>query len=254
MISIILTTKNGERLIDRAVRSVLGQTEKDFELIVINDGSTDNTEEIIKNWAHKDARIKIISLEKNIGPGLARERGIREAQGEYIALIDDDDYWISKDKLSLQKKFLNEQTGHILVGAVKTDIMDEDNNLIKYYAEPPTDTDIRNKMLIRNPFVTSSVLFRKDAYQRSGGFGDMYVCEDYDLWLRMGILGKLANIENTDVAYTVRNASASKKRRGELYKTSLALVLKNRTKYPHAFLGIVKCYARIFLFHLQNIA
>ncbi len=251
MISVILATKNGEKYIDRAIESVLNQTEKDIELIVISDGSTDGTPSKVKDWNSKDQRVKLIELESNVGPGIARDCGIRKSQGQYIAFIDDDDYWISKEKLSLQKKFLDEHADHVAVGSTVTHLVDENDSLIRYFHRPSKDAKIKKTILLRNCFVTTSVMCRKDTYLQAGGFKNMYLSEDYELWLRMGLLGKFANIPDTEVAYTIRNASASRSKKLELYRTNLALVKTHKKDYPGSIKGRIICYLRIFLYYLN---
>lgn len=247
MISVVLATRNGSKWLDRALGSVLSQTEMDIELIVVNDASTDNTGQKAKEWALKDSRIRVIELTENVGPGKARDRGIREAKGDYIALIDDDDFWISKDKLTLQKKYLNEHKECVIVGAYQTQLVDENEKILKYYYNPKTDAEIRQSILIKNKFVTSSVLFRKDAYMKVGGFAPLYLAEDYDLWLRIGLIGTFANITGADTTYTVRESSASKKRKHELYRSILNIVWKNKNKYPNAFLGLTYSVGRVLI-------
>lgn len=257
MISVILATKNGARdngrWLDRAIHSVLDQTYTDLELIIVSDGSTDNTVSKAQEWQQKDPRIKIIDLEHNIGPGKARDRGIQEARGNYIALIDDDDYWISKNKLELQKNYLDTHPECVLVGAARTQLVDEQNQLIRYYINPQSDRTIRNTILIKNNFMCSTVMFRKDVYLKAGGFASMYLAEDYDLWVRMGLIGSLANIPTIEVAYTVRPGSASKKRRLELYKNDIHIITTYKKHYPHAWLGLLKAHTRILLVSVKNL-
>ena len=95
MLSIIITTKNGSPTIERAIKSIQAQTEKDFEVIVISDASTDDTEEKVKKISAEDSRVKLISLNENVGPGKARTLAIEQAQGEFIAILDDDDLFYS---------------------------------------------------------------------------------------------------------------------------------------------------------------
>ena len=93
-VSVIIPTYNRAHLVDRAIQSVLNQTYKDFELIIVDDGSTDNTEDIIKEFQKKDERIKYIRHEENRGGSAARNTGIKAAKGEYIAFLDSDDEWL----------------------------------------------------------------------------------------------------------------------------------------------------------------
>jgi len=116
-VSVIVPTYNRAHLLGRAIESVLNQTYKDFELIVVDDGSTDDTEKVVGNF--KDERIRYISLEKNMGAGVARNRGIEASRGKYIAFQDSDDEWLA-EKLEKQIKIL--ETVSPEVGVVYTDM------------------------------------------------------------------------------------------------------------------------------------
>jgi len=105
LVSVITPVYNSEKFIEKTIESVLNQTYEDFEYILINDKSSDNSEQIIRNYMEKDSRIKLINLEKNSGPAIARNRGIELSQGKYIAFIDSDDIW-KKDKLKKQIDFM----------------------------------------------------------------------------------------------------------------------------------------------------
>jgi glycosyltransferase involved in cell wall biosynthesis len=93
-----------ERFISQTIESVLSQTYQDWEMIIIDDCSPDNVNNLIKEYISKDNRIKLIKLEKNIGPANARNEGIKQAKGKYIAFLDSDDIWFPK-KLEKQLKF-----------------------------------------------------------------------------------------------------------------------------------------------------
>ncbi len=103
--SIIMPAYNSEKYIDEAIESVIKQTYKNWELIIVNDASTDGTEKIIKSYQKKDKRIKLISLPKNQGVANARNAAIQNAKGRYIAFLDADDYW-EKEKLQEQIRFM----------------------------------------------------------------------------------------------------------------------------------------------------
>jgi len=206
VISIIIPTKNGERFISRAIESVLSQNEKDLEIVVVDDASTDNSRQVVESLIKKESRIKLISNQVSLRTGKSRDLGIKNSRGEYIALIDDDDLWIDLNKIFVQKKFLEENPEYVLVGAERVQQIDESGKLINYYHNPVTDKEIRSKMLERSCFITSSVMFRKKTYEEVGGFRDIYRAEDYDLWLRLGRLGKMANIK-AEIAYRIRKSS-----------------------------------------------
>lgn len=252
MISVIISTYNGKDFIDRTIKSIFEQSEKNIEVILVDDGSDMETCLKIKDLADSNLKIKSIRIE-NSGPGVARDTGIKSAEGHLIALLDDDDYWVNTDKLKNQKEYFNINPQHVLIGAERTILVNEKGHRLNEYFNPPTDGQIRKKMFWKNCFITSSVLFKKEAYIKAGGFSNMRLSEDYDLWLRMGKIGKMANIENADVAYTIRSASASKQKRFQLLKNNLNLIMKYRKDYPHSWLGILKRSAQITLLYLKNL-
>lgn len=111
-VSVIIPTYNRAHLVGRAIQSVLNQTYKDFELIIVDDGSTDNTEDIIKKYQKKDERIKYIRRKKNKGGSVARNTGINAAIGEYIAFLDSDDEWLT-EKLERQMKVFKSTSSEV---------------------------------------------------------------------------------------------------------------------------------------------
>lgn len=247
MISIIIATKNGGKFLKRSIASIETQTEKDYEVIVISDGSTDNTPDIVREMQLTRPWLKLIELNKNIGPGLARDIGIRESIGEYVAIIDDDDEWIDPDKISLQKEFLNKNTEYVLVGSKETDFVNEDGTLLFTYQPEFEDKKIRQKILLENQFITSSVMFRKDSYIKSGGFSPMYLAEDYDLWMKMMKLGKVANLDNCKTRYYTRKSGAHRSNATNMNKVIINLVKKYKCDFPKFWLAIIKAYLRLVL-------
>jgi len=109
MVSIITPSYNSKQFIKESIASALAQTYQNWELIIVDDISPDNSNELIEEYIKKDSRIKLIKLEKNSGPAIARNRGIKEAKGRYIAFLDSDDLW-HPDKLSKQIAFMQEKS------------------------------------------------------------------------------------------------------------------------------------------------
>ena len=125
LVSIITPSYGSERFISDTVNSVLVQTYQDWEMIIVDDVSPDNSNEIIEEYIKKDNRIKLIKLEKNSGPAIARNRAIKEAKGRYIAFLDADDLWIP-EKLEKQIVFMSENNLDLTYSSYK--LIDEDNN------------------------------------------------------------------------------------------------------------------------------
>ncbi|MEN9649268.1 MAG: hypothetical protein RL094_235 [Candidatus Parcubacteria bacterium] len=259
-ISVIIATKNGAAFISRAIKSVFEQsfandthTQHMLEVLIINDGSTDSTATVVNELKTFEPRLRLVNLPKNVGPGVARDIGIKEATGKYIAFIDDDDLWLSPQKLQKQHDFLDDHHEHLLVGSSTINIVKEDGSPIRTHKNPTRDEDIRAVLLQRNCFTTSSVMFRKEAYLKVGGFKPMYLNEDYDLWFRMGIEGKIANLDGCDVEYTIRKSSASSAKALEMNKITLDLIQTYKNNYPGYIPGLLRSYARILFLYVKNL-
>lgn len=268
MISTIIATKNGETYIAKAIKSALEQSVAiqnaqapskyaGFEIIVVSDGSTDDTVKIVREMiANTDSRIKLVELTENIGPGLARAKGIEQSKNPYIAILDDDDSWINTDKLKNQIEFLETNPHVLVVGAEKTKFVNEKGTHMWWYIHEMDPKIIHDNMLVRCPLINSSVVFRKKSYDEVGGFTNMRLAEDYDVWLRLAQIGDITNIPNTETSYTVRTNSASGsngKDRVKIALVVLGLVKKYRYKYPNYHKALIKAYIRIirkFLFKL----
>lgn len=177
--SVIIPAYNAEAYIDETIKSVLWQNDVDFEIIVVDDGSTDNTLGIISNFGE---RVRIVR-QKNSGPAEARNNGVREAKGNVIAFLDSDDIWLP-DKLSAQKKKLNDgfdivYTNRFNIGQIG-DLPELQSNVVSM-----REGDLWEDLLSANMITTSSVVIVKELFERNGGFcNELPPCEDWDLWLR----------------------------------------------------------------------
>ncbi|HEY1037278.1 MAG TPA: glycosyltransferase [Candidatus Paceibacterota bacterium] len=264
MISTIISTKNGSKYIAKALESVAAQKGVELEVVVVSDGSTDATAEVVRAFAAANPSIplRLIELKQNIGPGLARNLAILggeaegmthpECNGEYIAIIDDDDILLNDHKLRNQLAALESDKRIVVVGSEKTEFAREDGTHI-FWLTNRTDPDaIHANMLSYNPVITSSVLFRKDAFKSVSGFKKMYLAEDYDLWLRMGLIGKISNAADAETRYTIRDAGASKSRMLEMATTVLGLVREYKKSYPGYFKAIVKAYLRVAFAYIKT--
>ncbi|MDI6820692.1 MAG: glycosyltransferase family 2 protein [Patescibacteria group bacterium] len=250
-VSVILPTYNGSYFIARALQSIITQSMRELEIIVIDDGSTDGTAEIVKRFGATDSRVRYFKNERNLGIQKSLNRGLREAAGKYIARIDDDDEWMDKEKLQKQVDFLDRNTDYVLVGtgAVFTD--EEGRELFRFVGSK-TNLAIRKTMLSKNCFIHSSVLFRRDLVMRFGGYDEseeMKHVEDYNLWLKLGSVGKLANLPIYGVKFRVRKTSLSWKNKKEQFKKDLKLSKQFRKIYPGYIKGILIGYARIFFYN-----
>ena len=182
-ISIIMSVYNGESLLGRSIESILSQSFSDFEFIIINDGSTDSSLEVMLKYGKSDDRLVVID-QTNIGLTKSLNRGIRFSRGNYIARMDVDDISY-KQRLEKQYEFLERNKDFVLVGGQRV-IRDEINNA--YYRDtlPITPAEIRKVAVARNPFFHSLVMFRKDVLISVGTYNEKYrYVQDYELWSRI---------------------------------------------------------------------
>ena len=245
-----MPTYNGSKWIKRAIDSIKAQSYTDWELLVVDDGSMDDTDSIVVSLIKDDDRIRYIKNDQNMGIQKTLNRGLREALGVYIARLDDDDIWCDAEKLSKQVEFLDNNPDYILVGTGVV-MMNESGSELFRYLLPEKDEDIKNRILGKNCFVHSSVVFRKDIVSGVGGYseGDEALhFEDYDLWLRIGNLGKFANLPIYATGYTVRDSSLSAVNKLYVFRKLLSHLRKYKGQYKNYYLNITLSYTRYFAY------
>lgn len=183
MISIVIPTYNRAGTLARSIQSVLAQSYSDWELVIVDDGSTDNTQEVVKPFVQRDERIHYIFCPENKGQAVARNKGIQVSGGEYIAFQDSDDCWMP-DKLQHQVSMMEEHPEYGLVyGQV---VYDEGGALSVPY--PPIDAGDRvfEACLMQNQIGTPTMLVRKAVFDEIGLFDtSLFALEDYELALRI---------------------------------------------------------------------
>ena len=237
-VSIILPTYKNPTLLNRAIESILPQSFVDWELIVVDDGLTNEARKNLQNVIEKDSRIRVVTNSSNMGIQKSLNAGIKAAQGTYIARIDDDDAWIDSNKLASQIKFLHDNPSCVLVGT-GTVVVDASGKELFRYVSPQNDTEIRSQMLYKNCFTHSSVVFKKSAALEVGGYSEskeVLHIEDYDLWLKLGILGELHTMQTYSVAFMQHAGSISAQNKIAQLKRNAALIRRNRNVYPNYLL------------------
>jgi len=238
LVSVILPTYNREKYIKRAIESVLNQTYKNIELIIINDCSRDKTAEITSNYIRNGSPIVNLFNEENLGLVRSLNKGIKNATGKYIARIDDDDYWCDKNKLAKQVEFLEKNLDYVLVGGGIIRVDESDKEIVRHML-PENDSDIRNLIIIDNTFAHASVVFRKDAWEKVGGYDEnLFFSEDWDLWLRLGKIGKFYNFQE----YFIRYLQGSQNRSNFRIRSNMRLNIKIRKKYKHNYPNYNKAF------------
>lgn len=180
LISIIMAAYNAENTIGQAITSVIQQTYADFELIIINDCSTDRTVDVINEFIKKDARIRLINNSKNMGVSYTRKHGLNEAEGSWIAILDSDDLWLP-EKLAKQVEFQKKTNADLLYTA--SGFMNVDGKQINWKLNVPEVITYR-QLLKQNILSNSSALVRKDLYEKYYAVGDD-MHEDFAIWLQI---------------------------------------------------------------------
>lgn len=236
--------------LSRSIESVLNQSHPNFELIVIDDGSTDETSNVIQSFS--DPRIVEVTNHDNIGLIATLNKGIEISKGEFIARIDGDDVWTDRDKLSKQVSFFNTHPEHVLLG---TQAMFKNGDRESRTHYPISDSDIRKSILSKNSFIHSTIMTRKECLPDSPYRKEDYLLEDYSLWLRLGLVGKFANLPDYSIEYLVNPQGETQKNTLKQSINSLRLIRTYKKKYPRYWLGhslwLVKICIRKILLHLK---
>jgi glycosyltransferase involved in cell wall biosynthesis len=221
-VSVITTVYNGEKYIREAIDSVLNQTLKDFELIVINDGSIDRTLEILRGY--DDSRIITINNQKNIGIPKSLNKALQMAKGQYICRQDSDDISLPA-RLERQTKFLIENKDVGLVGTSYYRINGDGQEI--GVAECPSGEKAIHFMGL------PTIMVRKDCLEKMGGFREVFeIAEDYDLYLRISEVFRIGTIRESLYKYRVYNSSttSSKRLQTDLYASLAIEMAEEREK------------------------
>ena len=228
-ISVIIPTYNRGQYITQALESVLNQTFHDYEIIVIDDGSTDNTQEILKKFEGK-----IISLRQdNQGISNTRNRGINESHGVYITFLDSDDFW-APDKLEEQVKILD---AYPKVGIVyaRMPIINERGEKIGMKPAGVSGKNFKELLEVWGDIPTSTVMTRRDCFEKAGLFeSPLEPMEDIDMWIRIARFYDLYEIENKVLAYYRRHEEQITSKKTRVYNGLLRIYTKIYDNYPEA--------------------
>lgn len=247
-VSILMLTYNRARYLPEAIQSVLDQSYTDWELVIIDDGSTDDTPAIVARFP--DPRIRYIRYDENQGLFPRRRESLQYARGTYTAILDSDDYWLSPEKLAKQVAFLESHPDHVLVGSF-TQLVGADGEAIGLDTFATSDADIRNRILLRNQFTHSGVLMRTNALKKTEGYQPLFA-EDLELFLQLGIHGKFASIPEPLVAHRIHRGSAND--RGVLMATAVLTIIRHHGhNYPRRLLALATSLLRIAKAHVKRL-
>jgi glycosyltransferase involved in cell wall biosynthesis len=239
-VSVIIPAYNRACTIGRAVRSVLDQTYQDFEIIIVDDGSTDNTEEVIKEFQRQDKRFKYIKHKENKGGAAARNTGIKLSSGHFLSFLDSDDQWLP-NKLECEIRILNENKDCVICSTGHTFINERTGKII-------------SKPIFKKQFVSQKVALRGECLTTTdftvvkqlaltiGGFDEKFPArQDWDFWIRITSVGLGIQVPiNTANIYVMRSDQISTGLRKKLQGTIILL-----EKHKNLFLVDPFAHSRI---------
>jgi len=244
LVSIIVLTYNRFDLLSQTLTSILKQIYTDFEIVIVNDGSTDETKNLSKHFS--DSRIRLFNLEKQNNLAKLRNFGIKQSRGEFISFCDDDDLWIDT-KLEIQIPMMNEYD-FICTNAR---LIDGDNKIVseKYLNFDSSFMIFTKTLLLQNIVMPSSVIFKKEILKDDKPFDEknfINLCEDYNLWINLSCISKKMFFFNENlILHRVHNSWArSFKHSQQIYLNHIELMkpfLNNDEKKlsEAAYLGIL---------------
>ena len=213
LVSILLASRNGSRFLPDALRSLEAQTYRRFELVAVDDGSTDGTGAILAAFTGAPEGTRVLRAE-GIGPAAARALAFSRSRGDLIAIHDDDDLSRS-ERLERQVRFLAAHPACGVVGSA-ADIIDERGAAVGPFPVPFGDRAIRRVLRRAPPFVNGSVLLRREAYEAAGGFRAPFrAAEDFDLWLRIPERFGMENLPEPLYAWRRHGGNTTARSRGD---------------------------------------
>ena len=245
-VTIFIPVFNAEEFLYETVSSALGQIYRDFEVLAVDDGSTDNSVLILENF--NDNRLRIIKNETNMGRPYTRNRGIELAKGEYLAVLDSDDL-AEPERLSRQVEFLDQHHDFAAVGS-SAYYIDSSGNIVSLCEVPTEYDDIRNRIFYTNCFIHSSVMFRRQVLIDIGGYNLAFPqAQDYELFLRLCEHHPLGNIKEPLVKYRFhpnqvsQTKLASQRRLANIARLNAFKIQKKNATLPE---GIIEPRINLF--------
>jgi glycosyltransferase involved in cell wall biosynthesis len=241
MVSVVIPTHNRAHLLGRAVNSVLRQTFTDFELIIVDDASADDTASVIRGF--RDRRIRYTRHGSNLGAPVARNTGISKAQGDYIGLLDDDDEWYpgKLEKQVLKFSEVSERVGLIYTGHE----LRENNGRLLRTCRPEARGDVHLRLLLGTTLASPTPLIRKTCFQKVGFFDEsLKSCQDWDMWKRIS--------DHYEFDY-VPEILAIVYRHEEHISSDFSAMIPGRTRMVEKHLAEFREHPEILVIHLKRL-
>ncbi len=210
LISVVMPAHNASKHIPIAIESILNQTFKDFEFLIVNDNSSDKTASIVKKYARKDSRIRLLNNSKRLDIAGSLNKGIENAKSNIIARMDADDISYP-NRFELQYKLIQRSRKIAAVGS-NIILIDSSENVIGLRNYPQSSEKLKKCLFKYSPFAHPVVMFRKDIFEKVGKYNPKYSpTEDLDLWFRLGKENEFRSIPRPLLKYRLSEKSSSHK-------------------------------------------
>lgn len=220
LVSVVMSNWNGSQYLRESIESMLNQSYRDFEYLLLDDGSTDSSKDIIREYAAKDPRIVMVLADQNVGLTRTLNKGIAMAKGKYIVRMDSDD--VSElTRIEKQVSFMEKpENARVGVCGSYCSIIDKAGKQVAVKKFPTTDQEIRKAIWYRNPIQHSSAIIRKEAIVAVGDYHEEFLqSEDFELWLRIGTKYEFRNIPEVLLRYRIHGENiVLKKQKRMIYQ------------------------------------
>jgi len=240
-----MLTYNRPQLIGRAIASACDQSFRDWELIIVQDGSNPETAAFLKDWLAREPRIRYFPRGTVGSIAEASNFGLEKARGEYIAILDDDDYWSDPEKLARQVQFLDRDPAYVACGGGYV-IIDQHGRKRGMFLKPEDDGAIRRRALLANPVANSTAVFRRVIQGRPALYDPaVRGFADWDFWLTLAQQGKLYNFPSYLAHYALWEGSGSFQASRSNARASVQIVRKHRRHYSGFPFAIILAYLNL---------
>ena len=240
-----MLTYNRPQFMRMAIDSIFSQEFQDWELVVVHDGQNQVIPIIMSEFQHRDPRIRYFPRRNPGNIAEACNFGLSQARGQYIAVLDDDDYWADTDKLAKQVAFLD---GNPDYGGCGGGVITVDTDCREHmrYLKPERDRQIKRVALMANPLAHSSSMYRLELAVKVGGYDESLAgFQDWDLWLKLGKVSKLYNFPDYTTCYRIWHGSGSFHQLKGNTQSALRITKRHRQDYP----GFLTAYTIAMLYH-----
>ncbi len=227
IVTVLMSVYNNEKTVSKTIHSILNQTFSDYEFLIINDASTDNTIDVVRSFS--DSRVRIIDNSKNLGLTRSLNSGLGEAKGQFIARIDADDISLP-DRLKKQIDFLRGNPEFVLLGT-SYNIINNHGDIIKKVIYNTSPEKLYYDLTFQNMFAHSSAMFKLDEVMGVGGYSESYrYAQDYDLWCKLVNKGRAWALPDVLTLWCSDPGNISSRRRQEQNTASLNIFKNNLRK------------------------